>query len=275
APGDYARTGPPAGPPAPGRPGGHAPLPRPEPREVRLGGLVFLLALIAFAVGVAVSWTSQPLGSVLVIGSASALAVFGVGLLVSAFVGRLGLGTITAVLLTGVVMASASVLPDNITTSWESHRWRPDSPGAVLTGYELGSGEAELDLTGVDLAPGWTLATEVEAGAGQITVLVPYDVDLNVSVEIGVGAFTYQPLRGIGGNDDRDSWGGFGQERTLEYPAVVDATVPEGEAPEESDADGDPREVEAVAVENPRIELRLEMGVGHVQIERAGEEPRP
>lgn len=281
APGDYARSGPPAGPPAPGRPGGGVPVVPREPREMRLGGLVFLLAVVAFGVGVTASWASQPLGPVLVIGLASALAVFGVGLLVSAFVGRLGVGTITAVLLTGIMLAGASVLPENITTTWESHEWRPGGPGMVRSEYQLGSGEAELDLTGVDLPAGGSLATEVAAGAGQITVLVPYDVDLAVSVEIGAGAFTYQPLRGLGEHDNRDSWGGFGQERDLTYPAVVDAAEQDGAEQDGAEGNADEgnadEEGDAGAGDagNPRMELRLEMGVGHVQVERAGEEPRP
>ncbi|SOD61960.1 phage shock protein C (PspC) family protein [Streptomyces zhaozhouensis] len=267
APGDYTQTGaPPAGrPPAPGsagRPGG-PPVPPPQPRELRLGGLVFLGAVLAFGAGLAASWASQPLGPALVVGFSSALVVFAVGLVVSAFWGRLGAGTIVSVLLTGAMLAGASVLPENITTSWESHEWRPGDAEMVRPQYELGSGQAELDLTGVDLEAGGTLATEVRAGAGEVTVLVPYDVDLEVSVDIGAGAFTYQPLRGLGDNDNRDSWGGFGQDRLLEYPAVVDAA-------EETE-----REAAGETVENARMELRLEMGIGHVQVQRAGEEPRP
>ncbi|MDT0265231.1 PspC domain-containing protein [Streptomyces sp. DSM 44915] len=252
--------GPPAGqppwPPAAGRP--QPPVRRPEPREFRLGGLLFLLAALAFAIGVSAAWTSLPLGPVLQIGLASALAVYGIGLLVSAFAGRLGLGTITAVLLTGVMLAGASMLPENITTTWESHDWRPGGVELVRDSYQLGSGAAQLDLTAVEVAPGDELVTEVEAGAGQVTVLVPYDVDLTVRVGIGVGAFTYQPLRGLSQHDNQDSWGGLGEERVLEYPAVVPATE-EGEE----------------AAEQPRIELRVELGVGHVQVERAAEEPQP
>ncbi|WP_228079626.1 PspC domain-containing protein [Streptomyces profundus] len=240
-PGSYAPRGGPAPPVPPGA--GRPPVPPAEPRELRLGGLVFLLAVFAFGIGLAASWTSQPLGAALVIGLSAALAVFAFGLVFSAFVGRVGVGTITSVLLTGALLAGASLLPDNITTSWEDREWRPAHAGAVREDYALGSGMATLDLTGVDIAAGEPLVTAVEAGAGQVTVLVPYDADVTVEVEMGAGAFTYQ-VRGAG-DTDRDSWGGLGQERTLRYLSPADQP------------------------DDPEIELRLEMGIGHLVVERA------
>ncbi|WP_062207365.1 PspC domain-containing protein [Streptomyces sp. NBRC 109706] len=245
-PGSSAPRGGGAVPPVPPGPG-RSPVPPTAPREFRLGGLVFLLAVFAFGIGVSASWTSQPLGAALVIGLSSALAVFAVGLVVSAFAGRIGVGTITSVLLTGVLLAGASLLPDNITTSWEDREWRPAHAGAVLDNYALGSGMATLDLTALDIEPDEPLVTAVEAGAGQVTVVVPYDADVAVEVEMGAGAFTYQ-VRGAG-DTDRDSWGGLGEDRTLRYLSPADQP------------------------DDPQIELRLEMGIGHLVVERAEEEP--
>ncbi|WP_171987702.1 PspC domain-containing protein [Streptomyces sp. MP131-18] len=247
-PGDYAPTAPPVA----GAPPGAAPscqgrpARRPaEPRELRLGGLLFLLAAGACLVGSAVAWEHQPLGTTLVIGLSAALIVYGVGFVVSAFVGRLGGGTVVAVILTGALLAGAAVLPDNITTSWVGTQWRPESAAAVTERYELGSGDAELDLTGFELDKGETLSTTVAAGAGQIRVLVPRGAEVTVHTEIGVGAFTYESPASGTWEGLEDSWGGLGQERTRSYPAEPGA-----------EPGGD-------------VELWLDMGIGHVAVERS------
>jgi hypothetical protein len=217
----------------------------PEPREFRLGGLLFLLAMAACVTGTAVSWPHEPLGSALAIGLASALAVFGAGLVVSAFAGRLGAGTVVAVIITGGLLGGAALLPDNITTSWSDTNWRPAGAATVRESYELGTGDGTLDLTAFDLAAGQTVSTSVEAGAGQIRVIVPSGAEIEVYTEIGMGAFTYESGVGAGGDGGmEDSWGGVSQWRETEYPAEPGAE-PAG-----------------------RIELRLDLGIGHVVVER-------
>ncbi|WP_049580994.1 LiaF domain-containing protein [Streptomyces sp. SBT349] len=220
--------------------------PRPAvPGEFRLGGPVLLLALCAATLGTVVAWEHEPLGTTLVIGLSAALAVFGAGLVVSAFFGRLGGGTVVAVVLTGMMLGGASVLPDNITTSWADTRWRPVAASAVRDGYELGSGNAELDLGGIRLEEGQTVSTSVEAGAGQIRVIVPTEARVRITAEVGMGAFTYDAPRVDNGDARDESWGGVGQERTETY------LPPDG--------------VEPVGT----VELRVEMGLGHVAVERA------
>ncbi|RKN08064.1 PspC domain-containing protein [Streptomyces radicis] len=253
SPGDLLPPGPPPGVPDVERP--RDPWSVPPPRspvppgecEARLGGPVLLLALCAAVLGTAAAWDREPLGTTLVVGLASALAVFGAGLVLSAFWGRLGGGTVVAVVTTGVLLAGASVLPENITTSWADTRWSPATASAVRDGYELGSGTAVLDLSAIELAPGEVLGTGVEAGAGQVRVIVPRDAEVTVTVEMGMGAFDYGPRPGAwpeGGFPD-ETWGGIDQERTDTY-APPDGVTPSGS-----------------------VELRLGMGLGVLAVERA------
>ncbi|GAA4952782.1 hypothetical protein GCM10023238_18930 [Streptomyces heliomycini] len=70
----------------------YAPLHRPaKPRGPRgTGGWIFLLALLAGGLGTGLTWEGHPHGTSLQTGLACALAVFGIGVAVSAFLGRTG-----------------------------------------------------------------------------------------------------------------------------------------------------------------------------------------
>lgn len=127
------------------RPTADAPF-RPPLREsgtrgpTSIGGLVFLFALIAGGLGTGLSWESQPFGTSLQFGLAGALAVFGLGMLVSSFLGRTGFGTVMLAMVTAALLAGASALPKNITTQWVREGWRPASVAAVQPHYQLGTG---------------------------------------------------------------------------------------------------------------------------------------
>jgi phage shock protein PspC (stress-responsive transcriptional regulator) len=244
------RTTPPPAPPAapPPVPAPAVPAPR-ERRDIRMGGLVLLLALVVGAGGTAAAWGRDSLSEALVIGLAAALAIFGLGLVVSAFAGRLGGGTIVAVVLTAGLLAGAAALPQNISTTWSEPTWRPADAAQVRSSYEVGSGRAELDLGELEVPRGERVTTEVEAGAGELVVTVPRNVELTVHVEIGMGAFTYDgtPVGGNGGETTFDSWAGVGQERTARY---------------------EPEPGVAGLAEGGGVELWLEMGIGQVTVER-------
>lgn len=151
-----------------------------------LGGTLFLLAAAAAATGTAVSWHGRPLGTALEIGFGSALAVLGLGFLVSTWWGRLGGGTVFwAVLFTGLLVASAA-MPKSIGTDWADRSWAPADAAAVRPSYTLGAGRAGLDLSAV--RPGRTaVRTRVELGAGQVEVTVPDDVTVIMRLQVGVG----------------------------------------------------------------------------------------
>ncbi|MFD9487640.1 PspC domain-containing protein [Streptomyces sp. NPDC059991] len=155
------------------------------PRSI--GGFVFLLALLAGGVGTAGAWRHQPLGTALQIGLTAALVVFGLGLLISAFVGRTGFGTLFMAVLTAALLAGASAMPKNITTQWTRTDWTPAAAADVQPSYALGSGEGTLDLSKVVVPVGQSVKTRAEVGAGRLKVVVPLGATVKAHIVVGVG----------------------------------------------------------------------------------------
>lgn len=155
------------------------------PRSI--GGLVFLLALIAGGLGTGLSWETQPLGTSLQFGLAAALAVFGLGLLVASVLGRTGFGTIMLAMVTAGLLAGAAALPKDISTEWVRTQWRPASVAAVQPRYELGTGVARLDLSRVTVPEGDVLRTGIGVGAGRALVVVPKGMTVKLRAEVGLG----------------------------------------------------------------------------------------
>ncbi|MFI5904378.1 PspC domain-containing protein [Streptomyces cyaneofuscatus] len=227
-----------------GRPSADAPFRPPAPAPAApgprpIGGLVFLAALVAGGLGTGLSWDQQPLGTALQIGLVAALAVFGLGLLVSSALGRTGFGTVLLAMVTAVLLAGATMLPKEISTDWARQEWRPAEVAAVQQGYELGSGDARLDLSGVVVPPGESVRTRLEVGAGRAAVVVPEGVTVKVRAEAGLGEIRLEEGQRVQVriNSDQTS------ERTL--------PPPKGAAPAGT------------------IELEVEVGVGQVEVSRA------
>ncbi len=151
------------------------------------GGNLLMLALIAGGLGTGLSWDSRPFGTSLETGLACALAVFGIGLAVSAFLGRTGVGTVFLAVVTAGLLAGASAVPKNITTEWGRRHWTPASVTAVQPRYELGSGVGTLDLSGLAVPEGRTVSTSAEVGAGQLKVVVPRGVTVKLRAQAGLG----------------------------------------------------------------------------------------
>ncbi|MFJ1611717.1 MULTISPECIES: PspC domain-containing protein [unclassified Streptomyces] len=213
-----------------------------------IGGLVFLLALIAGWLGSGLSWESHPLGTSLQIGLAAALAVFGLGMLVSAFFGRTGFGTVMLSMVTAALLAGASALPKDISTQWVREGWRPASVAAVQPHYELESGVARLDLTEIAVPPGGTVRTEVKVGAGRAVVVVPKAVTVKVDARAALGDITLPlsrpsdaPAELMGAEVDINP--SQNEHRTLPPPP---GSKPAG-----------------------TVELTLEVGIGQVEVTRA------
>ncbi|WP_437085471.1 PspC domain-containing protein [Streptomyces sp. enrichment culture] len=165
--------------------------PRPRPPRPRgphgIGGWVFLLALLAGVLGARVSWGEQALGTSLQTGLACALAVFGLGIAVSAFLGRTGAGSVFLAIVTAGLLAASAALPKDIGTEWVRTDWTPASVAEVKQRYEVGTGVGTLDLSRLDLDPDRTVTTRAEAGLGRIRVIVPPDVTVRLDVEVGLG----------------------------------------------------------------------------------------
>ncbi|WP_282694418.1 PspC domain-containing protein [Streptomyces sp. CC208A] len=233
--GEVPRPGSQWGPPAdPGRP---KPSVRRSPYSI--AGLVTLLAAAAAITGTALTWESQPLGTSLATGFAAALAVFGLGLVVSSFLGRTGFGTIVQVVVTAALLAGAVALPDRITTDWTRRTWTPPTVAAVQARYDLGSGVGTLDLSRLAVPEGTTVSTAVDVGAGKLKVVVPEDVVVKLHAQVGLG-----DLRLPGeAPDDIDVEPGRDETRTLNPPTGTD---PAG-----------------------TLDLSLEVGLGQLEVTRA------
>ncbi|MFS8200768.1 PspC domain-containing protein [Streptomyces sp. CWNU-52B] len=171
-----------------GGPGRGIPTRDTKPRGPRrIGGPVFLLALVAGVLGTGLTWEEKTLGTSLQTGLACALAVLGLGIAVSAFLGRTGAGSVFLAIVTAGLLACSAALPNDITTHWERTGWTPATAAAVQERYDLGTGVGKLDLSRIDLKKGQTVTTNAEVGLGQLKVVVPKDATVRLSVEVGIG----------------------------------------------------------------------------------------
>lgn len=189
----------PAGaPPAPGEVAARPARPPAGPRSpvpgVTLAGL-----LIALGVLVLVDrFGGFDIGSVGYLGAA--LLVVGAGLVVAAFTGgRTARGGLIAV---GVVLSLALVAAS--TVDWNDvdgvgdRTFRPLTAEQVRDEYHAGIGDFVLDLSDVDVsdldAP---IRTRLDAGVGDVDILLPRDADVRVDVQSGIGDVTLFGDRGL------------------------------------------------------------------------------
>ncbi|MEU3670653.1 PspC domain-containing protein [Streptomyces virginiae] len=161
---------------------------RPAAARVRgrggIGGRVFVLALLAGAVGTAADWEGSPLGEALQTGLAAALIVFGLGLAVSSLLGRTGFGTVVLAVITAGLLAGAAALPREIGTDWQEVEWRPAAVADVRPVYEAGTGLATLDLSRLDVPKGTSVSVSASVDAGRLKVLLPREVTAEADVTV-------------------------------------------------------------------------------------------
>ncbi|MCF3961132.1 PspC domain-containing protein [Streptomyces fuscigenes] len=153
-----------------------------------IGGTIFFAALVAGGLGTWLSWHTHPLGTTLQIGLAAVLAVLGLGLVVTSFVGRTGCGTVFWTVVTTILLAAATALPDDISTHWSRETWRPVTAASVAGSYRLGSGVGRLDLREVQVPAGATVRTSAHVGGGLLRVYVPAGVALDVRASSTAGS---------------------------------------------------------------------------------------
>ncbi|MEV7417863.1 PspC domain-containing protein [Streptomyces sp. NPDC089919] len=206
-----------------------------------IGGRTFLLALLAGGLATGLSWDTNPLGTALQTGLACALAVFGLGIAVSAFRGRTAFGTFLLALVTAGLLMAATVLPRDIGTDWTRTTWRPASTAQVQPRYEAATGDFRLDLSAVSVPAGRTLPVSVEIAAGRLEVVLPAGVTAKTAIEVGVGRILL-PLPGEHPDYIRIQHD-YDKTFTLPQPAGI---TPGG-----------------------TLELRLKAGVGQVEVTRA------
>ncbi|MEV8597445.1 PspC domain-containing protein [Streptomyces sp. NPDC052012] len=219
----------------------YAPRPHtPKPRGPRwIGGWVFLLALAAAFLGTGLTWDEHPLGTSLQTGLACALAVFGLGIALSAFLGRTGAGSIILAIITAGLLAASAALPKDVGTDWRRTSWEPTSVAQIRPTYELGTGTGTLDLSGIRVPSGRTVATTADVGLGRIHVIVPQDVTVKLSIDVGLGDIQ------LPGDDTKDVDVAPGKQRqlTLEPPPGVDKAG--------------------------TLDLKLQVGAGQAEVSRA------
>ncbi|MCK1795512.1 PspC domain-containing protein [Streptomyces sp. XM4193] len=215
---------------------------------VSLGGGVFLAAVVSAVGGSAAVWSSQPLGTALVVGLTAALATFGLGLVVGAFTGRIGGGTIVSVVLTTLLLAGAASLPKDLTTTFSEQLWRPAAAGEVREHYRVGTGQGTLDLGGLRMKEDDTVVTSLRVAAGEARVVVPPNALVEVDVRVGLGGYD---LPGVGSGQDGSGVSGGGFRVTESYTmGPLDGEEPAG-----------------------TIELTVDVGAGGVTVERDMDAP--
>ncbi|OEJ94769.1 PspC domain-containing protein [Streptomyces thermolilacinus] len=218
------------------------------PRSI--GGAVLFLAVVAGCIGTTAAWGGHPLGVSLQYGLVPALAVFAMGLAVSSFLGRTGSGTILMTVVTALLLAAASAVPQQIGTVWTRTEWSPASLADVRPRYTVDSGVGTLDLARLDVPPGRTVRVAAEAGAGRIVVTVPADVTVHVRARTGLGDVRLPAVPAA----DSDP---TGQERGGDLGLAADRDVT--------------RTVPPLAGVRPggTVELDLRIVVGQVEVARA------
>lgn len=162
--------------------------PAPRPRGPRwIGGWIFLLALLAGGLGTGLTWDDHALGTSLQTGLSCALLILGLGIAVSAFLGRTGAGSVFLAIITAALLAGSAALPKDVGTHWIRTTWQPAAVADVQKKYDVGSGVGTLDLSRLHPARGQTVSTRADVGMGRLKVIVPKDVTVKLSIDVGVG----------------------------------------------------------------------------------------
>ncbi|MEU3557155.1 PspC domain-containing protein [Streptomyces fragilis] len=231
-------------------------------RPRSLGGITFLLAVVAGSLTAGLSWSGVPPVTALQQGLACALLVFGTGTVVSSFLGRTGAGTFFWSLVTAGLLTVTAALPPNADADWIRVEWQPRTAAEAREGYQLGAGLARLDLTDVPVKDGRTVPVRVELGAGRLEVVVPDDVTVRARVEVGVGDIRSPAAAG----KDTGLGGGLLEEYTL--PAVSGAEPSGTGIGKGTDQGGNGNGNRRSDGEAGTLDLWLEVGAGSAEVTR-------
>jgi hypothetical protein len=127
--------------------------------------------------------------------------VVGIGLVVGAVAGRARGLVVWGVLLTALASAAA-VVPDVPVNGGVGDRtWRPATVADLRAVYRLGIGDAELDLTRLDLTTADRQRVEIRQGVGDLTIVVPDDVVVLVDADVQGGDLRLPDRADIDGTD--------------------------------------------------------------------------
>jgi phage shock protein PspC (stress-responsive transcriptional regulator) len=224
----------PAGPLVPGAPGRgrRAPAgPRSPVPRLTMAALLIVLGLLVLLTRLT-GWDLAPAAFF-----GTALLIVGLGLVAAAFSpGRTARGGLIAL---GVVLSFGLLV--STSEPWEhgdggfgDRTIDPRSAAAVRPVYDAGVGDVTLDLTRFDLSGlDEPVTTRLDAGVGDVEILVPRSADVRVEVDSGIGDVDV-----LGGGSDSGYFRG------------------QGSAPWAGDDD-------------PEIVLTINAGIGDVEVSRA------
>jgi predicted membrane protein len=159
--------------------------PRPRPRSP-LGKVTLSLALVA--AGLLVAWnlaTTHDVPAEIVL--AVCLAVVGLGLIVGGFAGRARRLIFVGALLV-IATTAAGVSHVGLRGGIGDRSWAPRSVAGVHDTYRLGIGQARLDLSQVQFAPGETVNVAFRQGVGDLLIVLPDGVPVDVVTDVSAGA---------------------------------------------------------------------------------------
>jgi phage shock protein PspC (stress-responsive transcriptional regulator) len=147
--------------------------------------VVGLLALINRFTG----WDLGPRGFL-----GAALLVVGLGLVAAAFTGgrRARGGLIALGIVLSLALAAASTVPWNHVHGFHGgvgdRTFRPATEAQVRDIYRNGAGDMTVDLTRVDVSNlSSPITTHIEHGVGDTQIRVPFDADVRLTIDNGVG----------------------------------------------------------------------------------------
>ncbi len=170
--------------------------PPPKPRRARsfIGAITFLLAIIVGGIVVAVQAKSASGVHPTLVGGA-VLITIGAGLLVAAWWGR-GAGLVALGTTVALVIAIGLMFGGLPRTMGES-MWTPRSVAETSKLFDVGVGDGRLDLTELAVSPGALATVNASVSIGELTVIVPPDMRVEVHASNRVGDIKVdQSLRG-------------------------------------------------------------------------------
>ena len=179
----------------------------------RLVGPLVLGTLLGWA---GVAWL---LGVAVTTGLAVALVIIGGGIVMGG--SRL---LIVPALLIGGALGMAAVVDIPLSGPVGQQVWAPLSVADVDSPYELSVGEGTLDLSAIDLPAGERLTVDASVGIGQLVVLVPSDLALDVDTNVGLGDSQVLDIHreGVGLSTDQfDEQGAVGGTLVLHLQAGI------------------------------------------------------
>lgn len=187
---------------------GPAPASPAEQGTVRAGkaigratiGIALIVAAV-LALGLSASWWQINWAVI----SASALAVVAVGLFISAATGRRRSNLVGLGILLSAATLFLTLTGLNGNGGIGDRSWTPTTAAEADQGYQLEAGNATLDLSKLTVKAGETVSTSANVKAGQLTVLVPNDVNVEVSCASNLGSMQCLGEQSNGWHNQRSS----------------------------------------------------------------------